>query len=485
MYRHVRVLVIVLAVSVLLVGSTSPLLGSPRQSSTVHVVQWGESLSIIAAQYGVTVNAIAEANGISNPNFVYAGQRLVIPAGAVPASPSGPTSTYVVQRGDTLRTIASRYGTTVTNLASWNSLWNPDFIYVGQVLRVPGEDSPAPPTQDSCIHWVKTGDTLTRIALQYRTTVWAMAIANNLANPSFIWVGQRLVVPGCSQSPVPSPTPVPPTPVPTPPVVGRGPKAVIIVIWDGTQRAHLLEMLNGGQLPNLAAFIQENQPLVWPVIKTQTCQPGSEAGYRTETGPANSAIATGLGFQGMGNWTNTEPHPIPDGRTLWEWFKARGYATGIVSSKDEPFWPNTTLNNARGDIDYWKVEHQPQAWVTDNALTFIRTHAASPFFLWVHYREPDTLGHQAGENSAEYTQSLVIDDQQFARIVSELRARDMLGETLLILTTDHGFNEGGTQHDTCTADTKDLFLAANRRGSALSGCIRYQTDIAPCIWALY
>jgi predicted AlkP superfamily pyrophosphatase or phosphodiesterase len=118
-------------------------------------------------------------------------------------------------------------------------------------------------------------------------------------------------------------------------------------------------------------------------------------------------------------------------------------------------------------------------------LTFIRTHAASPFFLWVHYREPDTLGHQAGENSAEYTQSLVIDDQQFARLVSELRARGMLGETLLILTTDHGFNEGGTQHDTCTADTKDLFLAANKKGSGLSGCIRYQTDIAPCIWALY
>jgi hypothetical protein len=56
---------------------------------------------------------------------------------------------------------------------------------------------------------------------------------------------------------------------------------------------------------------------------------------------------------------------------------------------------------------------------------------------------------------------------------------------VLILTTDHGFNEGGTQHDTCSADTKNLFLAVSKRGAALSSCIRYQTDFAPCIWSLY
>jgi LysM repeat protein len=484
MNKRIRGLAVVLTLSVMLTGLPSPVRGEVGSGpggqdtgSTVHIVQWGESLTVIASSYGVSAASIAQANGLSNPNFIYAGQRLVIPTGAAAASAS--STTYVVEPGDTLNLIAARFGTTAAQLAASNGLWNPNFIYVGQVLTVPGSAPPpsTPPTT-TCTYWVKRGDTLTTIALQYRTTVWALAIANNLANPSFIWVGQGLTIPGCSQgsAPVPTPTAVP---------VAGGPKAVILVVWDGTQRAHLQEMLSNGQLPNLSAFVAENQPLTWPVIKSQTCRPGSEAGYRTETGPANSAVATGLGYEGMGNWTNDDPHPIPDGRTLWEWFKARGYATGMVSSKDEPFWPNTTLDNARGEIDYWRVSHQPQSCVTDNALAFIRAQAAGRFFLWIHYREPDSVGHGYGENSAEYTQALVIDDAELGRLVSELHARGIMGDTVLLLTTDHGFNEGGMQHDTCTADTKNLFLAVSTRGAALSGCVRYQTDFAPCIWALY
>lgn len=244
-------------------------------------------------------------------------------------------------------------------------------------------------------------------------------------------------------------------------------------------------MLDRGELPKLKAFINRNQILLMPIINSATCQPGSGAGYRTETGPANSAIATGLGYAGMANWSNADPHPIPDGLTLWEWFKGRGYASGIVSSKDTKFWPLPPLRNARPEIDYWMVGEQPQSWVTDNALRFIRTHARSHFFLWVHYKEPDTLGHQKGENSAEYSQSLVIDDQELGRLIGELRDQAIEGDTLLVLTTDHGFNEGGFQHDTCTADTKNLFLATSRNGTGLFGCIRSQTDIAPCIWRLF
>jgi len=476
-------LLLVSILVILLFGVGSPLWAAPEAQSTgtsVHIVQWGETLTVIASRYGVSAASIAQANELYNPNFIYAGQRLVIPTGAAPAPPSGSTTTYVVQPGDTLNVIAARFGTTAAQLAASNGLWNPNFIYVGQVLKVAGSASPSTPPTTTCTYWVKRGDTLTTIALQYRTTVWALAIANNLANASFIWVGQQLTIPGCSQGSTPAPTAAP-TPVPVP----GGPKAVILVVWDGAQRAHLQEMLGNGQLSNLTAFIAENQPLTWPVIKSQTCRPGSEAGYRTETGPGNAAMTTGLGYEGMGNWTNDDPHPIPDGRTLWEWFKARGYATGMVSSKDEPFWPNTTLNNARGEIDYWKVSRQPQSWVTDNALAFIRAQAVGRFFLWIHYREPDSIGHGLGENSPEYSQGLVVDDQELGRLVAELRARGILGQTVLILTTDHGFNEGGMQHDTCSADTKNLFLAVSKKGAALSGCIRYQTDFAPCIWALY
>jgi arylsulfatase A-like enzyme len=242
-------------------------------------------------------------------------------------------------------------------------------------------------------------------------------------------------------------------------------------------------MLGNSQLPNLRALARRTGGLVLPVIRSATCQPGSGDGYKTETGPANSAIATGLGYPGMANWWNPEPYPIPDNLTLWEWFAARGYLTGIVSSKDQDFWPHSPLRNAKPEIDYWKISAQPQTWVTDSALEFLNEQAQCRFFLWVHYKEPDTLGHQFGENSAQYSASLEVNDQELGRLVDGLRAHAIAGRTLVIVTTDHGFDEGGLQHETCTADTKDLFVAMNRQMSSLRTCIKVQTDLAPCIKA--
>jgi LysM repeat protein len=224
-----RGLVVLLALLSLLCASSwtagaIPEAAPQRQGTTVHIVQWGETLGVIARRYGVTVSAITQANGLYNPNYIYAGQILVIPTGVPAPSPGGPTTTYVVQRGDTLRIIAARYGTTVNELVWLNGIVNPNLIYVGQVLKVPVVGTPAPPPA-TCVYYVQAGDTLTRIALRYGTTVWALAIANNLANPSFIYVGQQLVIPGCGTTPPPTPTatcpplatatPRPPTATPT------------------------------------------------------------------------------------------------------------------------------------------------------------------------------------------------------------------------------------------------------------------------------
>ena len=228
MKRGIRSLTVVLVVIAVLSAAVWPVSAAPeRQGTTIHIVQWGETLSIIAGRYGVTVSAIVLANGISNPNYIYAGQMLVIPTGSPAPPPSGPTTTYVVQRGDTLGVIAARHGTTVNELVALNGIMNPNLIYVGQVLKVSGPGTSPQPPSDVCIYWVKSGDTLTKIALQYGTTVWAIAIANNLANPSFIWVGQELIIPGCGTTPAPTSTatcpplatatPGPPTTTPTQP----------------------------------------------------------------------------------------------------------------------------------------------------------------------------------------------------------------------------------------------------------------------------
>jgi lipoprotein-anchoring transpeptidase ErfK/SrfK len=118
------------------------------------VVQAGENLFRIALRYGTTQQALAAANGIVNINRVYAGQRLKIPGQAssspAPAQPSSsqPTSSgrsYTVRRGDTLSAIALRHGVSMWALQQANSIRNPSSIYTGQVLQIPGSASTAPP----------------------------------------------------------------------------------------------------------------------------------------------------------------------------------------------------------------------------------------------------------------------------------------------------------------------------------------------------
>jgi len=103
----------------------------------VHVVQRGENLFRIALRYNTTVEAIAAANGIRNPQFIYVGQKLTIPQGGGTTPPSGGGQTHVVQPGENLFRIALRYGTTPQAIAAANNLPNIHLIYAGQVLRIP------------------------------------------------------------------------------------------------------------------------------------------------------------------------------------------------------------------------------------------------------------------------------------------------------------------------------------------------------------
>ena len=107
---------------------------SPYGYRLFHVVQYGENLTRIAARYGTTVWAIAQANGIWDINRIYCWQVLLIPLYA-PAPPLVPR-VYIVQPSDTLMAIAWRFGTTVRAIAQANGIWNPNLIYVGQVLYI-------------------------------------------------------------------------------------------------------------------------------------------------------------------------------------------------------------------------------------------------------------------------------------------------------------------------------------------------------------
>ena len=114
-------------------------ISQPAPSGQVtHVVQRGENLFRIALRYGISVEAVASANGIANPALIYVGQRLVISSqGAQPPAPSAGATTYVVQRGDNLFRIALRYNMSYLYLAQYNGIANPSSIYAGQVLSIP------------------------------------------------------------------------------------------------------------------------------------------------------------------------------------------------------------------------------------------------------------------------------------------------------------------------------------------------------------
>lgn len=165
-------------------GATAP--------SGGYVVQPGDTLFTIAQRFGTTVEALKAANGLSS-DFIYVGQRLTIPTGGGSPPPQTP-GTHVVQPGENLFRIALRYGVTVEALAAANNIVNPWFIYVGQRLTIPG-GGPAPNPPPGRTHIVRPGETLNSIALQYGTTPQAIALANKLANPNLIFVGQTLLIP--------------------------------------------------------------------------------------------------------------------------------------------------------------------------------------------------------------------------------------------------------------------------------------------------
>ena len=161
----------------------------------IHVVRAGDTLLNIALRYGTTIQVLMELNGLQNANFIWVGQRMLVrgSVGQTEPAPSPGIGRYTVQRGDTLASIARRFGTTVAHLAALNSIVNPERIYVGQSLILPGEGGQS--TADSTYHVVQPGETLSSIAARYGVSLWAIAEANHLVNVNLIRVGTRLVIP--------------------------------------------------------------------------------------------------------------------------------------------------------------------------------------------------------------------------------------------------------------------------------------------------
>ncbi len=166
--------------------------------TTNYTVKAGDTLTQIAKAHKVTTQQLVTLNHLTNPNLLKIGQIIKIPAATTtPATPKSTPGalTYTIKKGDTLYSIAKKYGVTVQDIVTTNKLANANVIKIGQVIKIPGKTSAAPTQPTTVKYTVKAGDTVYSIAKKYGTTVQKIASANKLNAAYLIKVGQVLTIP--------------------------------------------------------------------------------------------------------------------------------------------------------------------------------------------------------------------------------------------------------------------------------------------------
>lgn len=153
----------------------------------VYIVQKGDTLYSIAAANNTTVDELKKANNLTS-NILSTGQLLKIPSALLPES------TYIVKKGDSLYSIANKYNTTVDELKRINNLTS-NILSIGQVLKLPSDKVSDVEKEENTINYtVQKGDSLYSIARKYSTTIGKIKDLNNLTT-NLLSIGQVLLIP--------------------------------------------------------------------------------------------------------------------------------------------------------------------------------------------------------------------------------------------------------------------------------------------------
>jgi len=308
------------------------------------------------------------------------------------------------------------------------------------------------------------------------------------------------------------------------PAVGP-PINVVLIGWDGAQRNHVNELLAAGKLPTLAALRDEGALVE---IEVTTGATDTKAGW--------TQILTGFRPEKSGVTSNGKYQPIPEGCTIWErletafgpdhvvtlavigkkghvdadaprkvpyerWAQQRLRQLQRQKGADAPAAlpapragrtvagggtiveeggklfvaiPGKPYFNAKPHLDLWVNGLIENDKVGERALAELEKHRNDSFFAFIHFAMPDHAGHAHGENSEEYSQGIISDDEWTGRIIAKLKELGLYEKTLVYVTADHGFDEGQRTH----RNAPHVFLATNDKLVSRNGD---RADIAPTI----
>ena len=338
------------------------------------VVKRGETLSEIADRYGTSVNRLMEMNGLRDANDLWAGSRIKVPGNVYSGGGSG---NYTVKAGETLSEIADRYGTSVDRLVQLNGLRDANDLWAGSRIQVPGASArpQVAVNKNAKTHQVQPGESLSSIADRYGVSMQRLIAINGISNPNQVMAGSTLTLRAASK---PKPKPKPAAPVAAKPkpkpaaVVAAKPvkKAEPVAAKPEPTKTEVAKAEPVKVKPSVATTVAATTVVTQPEkkaepVKAEAAKPTVAKAEVSKT-QASSTTAAGS----TPDWRSYGPLQVD-----WANWQSMGgsYVAPSLNSEGQPLYLAINCNakrlNATGQSGAWKTWDAPQSDFEQRLIT--------------------------------------------------------------------------------------------------------------------